>query len=124
MTKVITEEDVRSALLELGVESHRKGYKYLVRCVFIYINEQDSYTGFTDIYSIVAKEVNAMSLGSIERAIRCAIRSCVPRIKREAWVLVFGRGKEVTLNGKDSIKNSVFISSISEYICLEKGRRV
>ena len=110
------ESVVTSAIHEVGVPAHIKGYQYLRESILMVLNDRDLLNGITkQLYPSVAKKYNTSS-SRVERAIRHAIEV--------AW----NRGDTDTLNGifgftinqaKGKPTNSEFIAMISDNLRLE-----
>lgn len=110
------ESVVTSAIHEVGVPAHIKGYQYLRESILMVLNDRDLLNGITkQLYPSVAKKYSTSS-SRVERAIRHAIEV--------AW----NRGDTDTLNGifgftinqaKGKPTNSEFIAMISDNLRLE-----
>ena len=110
------ESVVTSAIHEVGVPAHIKGYQYLREAILMVLDDRDLLNGITkQLYPSVAKKYGTSS-SRVERAIRHAIEV--------AW----NRGDTDTLNGifgftinqaKGKPTNSEFIAMISDNLRLE-----
>lgn len=101
------ENEVRELLINMGMPTHIKGYRYLVYAIDrTFSNPVDLYS---DLYEAVAKKFNASTAKSVEKCMRDAISATdiPPYYVQEVF------------RGQEHIKNSKFISGVVEYIKLK-----
>ncbi|HOA00532.1 sporulation initiation factor Spo0A C-terminal domain-containing protein [Ruminococcus sp.] len=102
-----------TTLLDLGISPNTKGYHYLRDGILICVTSEGNLTVFSkDLYSKLAEAYHTTEC-SVERAVRHAIKSGWYRYNEELAEVIFMN----TLQSENDIPtNSVFISTISEWI--------
>lgn len=102
-------------LLNLGISPNTKGYHYLRDSILICVMSEDHKPAFSkDLYSQLAKTYNTSEC-SVERAVRHAIKSGWYRHNAELAEVIF---MNTLQSANDIPTNSVFISTVSEWIRL------
>ena len=102
-------------LLNLGISPNTKGYHYLRDGILIYVMSEEHKPAFSkDLYSQLAETYNTSEC-SVERAVRHAIKSGWYRHNVELAEVIF---MNTLQSANDIPSNSVFISTVSEWIRL------
>lgn len=111
-----TESVVTSAIHEVGIPAHIKGYEYLREAIMIVLDNRDMINSVTkELYPTVAKKYST-SPSRVERAIRHAIEVAWNRGDTDTLNNIFG----FTINqSKGKPTNSEFIAMISDNLRLE-----
>jgi len=106
-----TEEKLQHLLLELGVPSHLKGYRYLLVAIPLYKSNPDQIIT-KELYPVVA-DCFGTTYTKVERAIRHAVETGIDRCSWEILKRTFGNSINPE-KGKPS--NEEFISRLAELI--------
>lgn len=111
--KKTVEAIVVATLLNLGISPNTKGYHYLRDVILFCIGSEENAAAFNkNLYLKIAEAYNT-SPCSVERAVRHAIKSGWYRHNQELAEKIFMN----TFQSENDIPtNSVFISTISEWI--------
>lgn len=109
---------ISDILLEIGVPSHVRGYRYVRRAIELTVRDRKYIEAVTKgLYPDLAKEYGTTG-SRVERAMRHAIECAWDRGDLEALKKYFGN----TVSGnKGKPTNSEFIAMIAEHILLERG---
>lgn len=109
---------ISGILLEIGIPSHIKGYRYVRRAIELAVRDRKCVEAVTKVlYPDVAKEYGTTG-SRVERAIRHAIECAWDRGDLEALEKYFGN---TVSRNKGKPTNSEFIAMIAEHILLERG---
>lgn len=111
-----TEQIIISALLKLGISPNIKGYHYIFKAITISLDTQNPTINFSrQLYPALADYFHASS-GSVERAIRNAIRSGYAHCDETFADSIFHN----TLQSKYDIPtNTLFITVLAQWIKLQ-----
>ena len=110
---MISEEAVYRHLVNLGVPTEMRGYKYLKAAIMLCLqNEEYIYSTTTVLYPMIASQYMTTS-AAVERGIRTAIGHVCRNTSREVLKEYFGSAQ------RDKLNNRKFIAGLVEYIKME-----
>ena len=108
---------IAESILTLGISPHVKGYHYIIKCILWYLEKRQPDLELTaKMYPALAEYYHS-SAGSVERAIRHAIRTGWERRDRKFADVVFMN----SLQSKTDVPTtSLFITGVALWVKREK----
>lgn len=107
------QQNIRHALLELGVPQHIKGYDYLKTAIALAVEDSEKTQAITKVlYPEIAK-IHSTTVSRVERAIRHAIETAFNNADLDIVNKYFGYSVN-RLIGRPT--NSHFISAVAEIV--------
>lgn len=108
-SNTITDRDIGTHLLRLGLRTNLSGYRYLIAAISSLCRDPDQ-SLTKEVYPAVGRRYNS-SWQQIERGIRTAITNAFNRREKEVWHLYF----PPDANGEDvKPTNSMFLTIVAE----------
>lgn len=115
------EAQISTALDELGIPRHTKGYRHLQLAILMAAERIEVINGITkELYPALAKR-SGSTPSSVERSIRHAIRQAWEQGSHEVHRKYFGHTVSAT---KGNPTNSEFIALLADRIRLQRGQMV
>ncbi len=110
------EDVIKNILMDLGIQQHLKGYKYIIEAIKLMYENEAAILGITKIiYPGVAKKCDSTWL-RVERSIRHAIENGM-KGNETAYRNIFGN----TINSRKSITNGQFLATVCNLVKRNMG---
>lgn len=112
----ILDDVIKNILMELGIQQHLKGYKYIIEAIKLMYENETAILGITKIiYPGVAKKCDSTWL-RVERSIRHAVENGMEG-NEKAYRNIFGNA----MNGRKSITNGQFLATVCNLVKRNMG---